>query len=45
MEGNVDEGDEVVLKNKYKGEIKYQDCGQYPEGGDIVGGGWVGGGE
>ena len=43
MEGNVDEGDEVVLENKFKGDIKYEDSGQSPEGGDIGGGVWVGG--
>ena len=27
-EGNVDEGDEVVLENKYKGKARYEDSGQ-----------------
>ena len=27
-EGNVDEGDEVVLENKYKGKVRYEDSGQ-----------------
>ena len=27
-EGNFDEGNDVVLENKYKGDIKYEDFGQ-----------------
>ena len=42
-EGNVDEGDEVVLEKKYKGNINYEDLRQSPGGGAIGGGGWVGG--
>ena len=42
-EGNIDEGGEVVLENNYKFDIKYEDLVQYPGGGDIWGGGWVGG--
>ena len=33
MEGEVDEGDEVVLENKSKGDIKYEYSGQYNGGG------------
>ena len=42
-EGNIDEGGEVVLENNYKVDIKYEYLVQYPGGGDIWGGGWVGG--
>ena len=37
--GNIHEDDEVVLDNKSKGDIKYDDLGQSSEGGDIGGGG------
>ena len=33
--GNVHEDDEVVWDNNSKGDIKYEDLGQYPGGGDI----------
>ena len=36
-EGNVDEGDEVVLEKKYNCDITDEDSGQYPEGKDIGG--------
>ena len=32
----------MVLENKYKCDITYEDLGEYPGGGDIEGGGWVG---
>ena len=38
-EGNVDEGYEVVLEKKYKGNINYEDLRQSTGGGDIWGGG------
>ena len=41
-EGNINKGDEVVLENKYKGDIRYKDLGQYPGIGDIGKGRWVG---
>ena len=43
MQGNVDEGDEVILDIKSKSDIKYENLVQYPGGGDIGLGGWVGG--
>ena len=42
-EGNVDEGDEVVLDNKYKVVIRYEYYGQYPGGVYIGVGGQIGG--
>ena len=33
----------MVLENKYKGDIKYEDSGQSPGGGYIGVGGWVDG--
>ena len=42
-EGNGDEGDEVVLDNKYKIYIKYEDLEQSTGGGNIGKGGYVGG--
>ena len=33
----------MVLENKYKGDIKYEDLRQYPGGGYIRRGGYVGG--
>ena len=42
-EENGDKGDEVVFENKYKGKIKYEDLKQPPGGGNIGGGGYVGG--
>ena len=35
--------DEVVLENKTKGDIKYEDLVQYTGSGDIGGGVWGGG--
>ena len=42
-EGNVDEGDEVVLENRYKENIMYEDYGQYTGVRDIEEEVWVGG--
>ena len=41
-EGNVDEVDEVVLENKYKENIRYEDSGQSNGVRDIGREGWVG---
>ena len=41
-EGNGDEGDEVVVENKYKGNIKYEYLEKSPVGGNIGRGGYVG---
>ena len=42
-EGKVDEGCEVVLESNYRGGIKYEYSVKSHVGGDIDGGGWVGG--
>ena len=42
-EGNVDEGDEAVLENRYKENIRYEDYGKSTGVRYIMGEGWVGG--
>ena len=39
---NVDKGDDVVLENTYKDNIRYEDSGKYTVRRDIRGGGSVG---
>ena len=43
MEGNVDEGDDEVLENKYKDNVRYEDYGKSTGVRDIGGEGWLGG--
>ena len=42
-EASIDEGDEVVWENMHKDEIRFEDSGKFPRGGDIGVGGHVGG--
>ena len=43
IEVNFDEGDDMVLENKYKIKMKCENSGKYPGGEDIGGEGWIGG--
>ena len=43
MEGNVDEGDDEVLENKYRDNVRYEDYGKSTGVRDIGGEGWLGG--